>query len=146
VVMRHRRRSLAPAHIAVGVDTARPSEVADSVEQFGARYLDRIYTRHEQDSCFGSHEVRARGLAGRFAAKEAVIKVLRPLDEIPEWTSIEIVRHPQGWCDVGLSGTARRLADEAGIVHLAVSLTHEGDSAIAVIVGIRSRSAAGNGS
>jgi holo-[acyl-carrier protein] synthase len=124
------------SRVAVGVDVASATQVAESVERFGNRYLDRVYTRHEQDCCGGSTEVQARGLAARFAAKEAVVKVLRPEGDVPGWTSIEVVRHPAGWCDIELRGTARAMAEAAGITQLAVSLSHEGDSALAVVVGV----------
>lgn len=124
------------SRVAVGVDIASAAQVAESVQRFGNRYLDRVYTRHEQECCGGSSEVQARGLAARFAAKEAVVKVLRPDGDAPEWTSIEVVRSPGGWTDIELTGKARIMADRAGISQLAVSLSHEGDSALAVVVGV----------
>jgi len=137
--MRHNARLTAAVmmpQVAVGVDVASASQVADSVQRFGNRYLDRVYTRHEQACCQGSSEAQARSLAARFAAKEAVVKVLRPDGDAPEWTSIEVVRSPAGWTDIELTGKARVMADKAGISQLAVSLSHEGDLALAVVVGV----------
>ena len=132
------RRELAPMSttmgIRVGTDLVAVHEVAESVAGFGSRYLERIYTEHEQNSCSGSAQVRAASLAARFAAKEATIKVLRPVGHQPEWKSIEVLRHPAGWCTMALSGCAAALAEDAGISQLAVSLTHEGDMAAAVVV------------
>jgi holo-[acyl-carrier protein] synthase len=125
-----------PGPVSVGIDSVLISEVARSIDDFGDRYLDRVYTRHEQDSCAGDTPVRARSLAARFAAKEATIKVLRPDADVPPWTSIEIQRHPAGWCDIGLTGVAAQLAQDAGIAALSVSLTHEGDTATAVVVAV----------
>ena len=62
----------------VGTDVVAVHQVADSVARFGPRYLQRVYTDHELDSCAGSPTFRAARLAARFAAKEATIKVLRP--------------------------------------------------------------------
>jgi phosphopantetheinyl transferase (holo-ACP synthase) len=61
------------------------------------------------------------------------MKILRPTDETPPWTSIELVRDVHGWCDVRLYGAARSLAKLRGIDSLAVSITHEGDLATAVV-------------
>ena len=122
--------------IRVGADVVAIQQVADSVACFGSRYLQRIYTDHELDSCVGSPAVQAASLAARFAAKEAAIKVLRPGGHQPDWRSVEVRRHSDGWCTMSLSGHAAHLADEAGISDLAVSLTHEGDVAAAVVVAL----------
>jgi holo-[acyl-carrier protein] synthase len=122
--------------IRVGADVVAIHQVAESVESFGARYLERVYTEHELSSCVGSPATRTASLAARFAAKEATIKVLRPRGHQPDWRSVEVRRDPGGWCTMALSGHASALADQAGIAELAVSLTHEGDVAAAVVVAL----------
>jgi holo-[acyl-carrier protein] synthase len=111
-------------------------QVSDSIARFGDRYLRRVYTDHEIDSCRGAPSVVSAGLAARFAAKEATLKVLRPIGHRPEWRSIEVRRHDGGWCSMALSGYAAELATHAGLGELAVSLTHEGDIAGAVVVAL----------
>jgi len=118
----------------VGVDLVAVDDVAASVERFGQRYLSRVYTDHERASCPGEPVVAAAGLAARFAAKEAALKVLRPVGPRPQWRSIEVVRQPNGACDLALHGEAARLAASAGVRQLAVSLTHEAGMAAAVVV------------
>jgi holo-[acyl-carrier protein] synthase len=122
--------------IRVGADVVAVHQVAESVTRFGSRYLERIYTEHELSSCVGGSPVRAASLAARFAAKEATIKVLRPVGHQPDWRSVEVRRHSEGWCTIALSGHAAALADQAGIAELAVSLTHDGDVAAAVVVAL----------
>jgi holo-[acyl-carrier protein] synthase len=122
--------------IRVGADVVAVQQVATSVENFGTRYLERVYTEHELNCCGGSPTVRAASLAARFAAKEATIKVLRPSGHQPDWRSVEVRRHSDGWCTIALTGHAAALADRAGIGELAVSLTHEGDVAAAVVVAL----------
>jgi holo-[acyl-carrier protein] synthase len=120
----------------VGTDLVPVSHVADSVARFGDRYVGRVYTAHEVSCCQGTPTAVAAGLAARFAAKEATIKVLRPVDHQPDWRSIEIRRDPAGWCGVHLTDGAARLAREQGISNLAVSLTHEAGMAAAVVVAV----------
>jgi holo-[acyl-carrier protein] synthase len=120
----------------VGTDLVPVEHVADSVARFGDRYVGRVYTAHEVSCCQGTPSVVAAGLAARFAAKEATIKVLRPVGNQPDWRSIEIRRDPGGWCDVHLTDEAARMAREQGISNLAVSLTHEAGMAAAVVVAV----------
>ncbi len=120
--------------VRVGADIARVDDVRASVARFGDRYLERVFTPHEIASCGGTSSVAAASLAARFAAKEATIKVLRPTGVTPAWKSIEVRQHPSGWCELELSGEAAKLAAAAQITELAVSLTHEGDIAAAVVL------------
>jgi len=122
--------------IRVGADVVAIHQVAESIDQFGTRYLERVYTAHELSSCGGAPATRTASLAARFAAKEATIKVLRPRGHQPDWRSLEVRRDPDGWCTMALTGHAAALADQAGIGELAVSLTHEGDVAAAVVVAL----------
>lgn len=125
--------------IRVGSDVLSVQQVTESVARFGDRYLKRVYTEHEISSVSDSSAVQAARLAARFAAKEAAIKVLRPVGHQPDWRSMEVQRHAGGWCTMALSGHAATLAEKAGITDLAVSLTHDGDVAAAVVVALCDR-------
>jgi holo-[acyl-carrier protein] synthase len=120
--------------VRVGVDLTDVAEVAESLERFGDRYRRRLFTEHELASCPDAPSLAAPGLAARFAAKEAALKVLRPTGARPPWTSIEVRRHENGWCDLALHGEAARLARAEGLGPMAVSLTHEAGMAAAVVV------------
>lgn len=128
--------------VRVGVDLVPVVDVVESVERFGDRYLERIFTPHEIDCCRRTDPrthrragYSAESLAARFAAKEATLKVLRPEGWQPDWRTIEVRRASGGWCEIHLSGSAASLAAEAGIDELEVSLTHESMVAVAVVVG-----------
>jgi holo-[acyl-carrier protein] synthase len=120
----------------VGTDLVPVAHVAESVAEFGDRYVGRVYTAHEVSCCQGTPAVVAAGLAARFAAKEATIKVLRPVDHRPDWRSIEVRRDQAGSCVLHLSDEAARLAEVQGISNWAVSLTHEAGMAAAVVVAV----------
>ena len=134
--MRGRGSMSSGTSIRVGADLVMVSQVEDSIATFGDRYVRRVYTEHEIDSCGGPPSVVSAGLAARFAAKEATIKVLRPRSHQPEWRSIEVRRHRDGWCRMVLSGYAAELASQAGLGELAVSLTHEQGIAGAVVIAL----------
>lgn len=116
----------------VGIDLVSTSSVTAALSAHGQRYLDRAYTDGEVADCSAGGTVDVQRLAARFAAKEAVKKVLRS-DGIP-WRSIEVVRHVDGWTGVALAGAAAEHADAQRIGEIALSLTHEGDVAVAVAV------------
>jgi len=122
------------APIRVGIDLCSVQDVAESVSTFGDRYLRRVYTDHELAYCGRDPARSAERLAARFAAKEATVKVLRPADSRLDWRTIEVRRDPAGWCELSLTGNAARLAYEASISSLCVSLSHEAGMANAVVI------------
>jgi holo-[acyl-carrier protein] synthase len=116
----------------VGIDLVKVADVAAAVEEHGARYLDRVFTAQEQADC----RREALKLAARFAAKEAVMKVLEVgRDEPIPWTDIEVSRQTDRAPAVVLHGRAQELARSRGIAELALSFTHEDAYAAAVVVG-----------
>jgi holo-[acyl-carrier protein] synthase len=119
--------------VAIGIDLVNVADVRRAVDDLGEAYLRRVFTADELDYCNQSTDPFPH-LAARFAAKEATIKALMVAGAQPAWTSIEVWRDPQGGCELRLTGTAAELASQRGIASLAVSLTHEGDMAAAVVV------------
>lgn len=127
----------------VGIDLTSVFEVEASVERFGDHYVKRIFTPHEiaccevsADSCGTDRRYSYESLAARFAAKEAVVKVLRPVGPRPAWRDIEVRRATGGRPEIRLTGRAAALADRVGIEDLAVSMTHEQSAAAAIVVGL----------
>lgn len=128
-------RACAPASVSVGVDLVAIADVEASVDRFGARYLTRLFTPAEiADTASPDPGTTAAGLAARFAVKEAVLKILRVGSDIPAWSDIEVRRGAEGASTLALAGTARRLAEEAGLHRWSVSLSHEGAMAAAVVL------------
>jgi holo-[acyl-carrier protein] synthase len=115
----------------IGCDLQRVDVVEDAIRDFGARYLDRVYTSEEQASY---RTGGASSLAARFAAKEAVLKLLGTTDGV-DLRSIEI-RKPAERPEVHLDGAAAELARAAHIGRIDVSLSHTGDLAMAVAVAV----------
>jgi holo-[acyl-carrier protein] synthase len=98
------------------------------------RYLARVYTEREVADCTTDRGINAQGLAARFAAKEATIKVLPPMTTGIALREIEARRAPSGRVDIELTGAAAELAASGGIIGLSVSLTHEAGMAGAVVL------------
>ncbi|WP_339936291.1 holo-ACP synthase [Undibacterium luofuense] len=130
---RIRQRRRFAARPSVCCDLAFIPAVTASLQQFGDRYLHKIFTPAEiQDARPGSSGFAA-SLAARFAAKEACFKLLNPdADTALPWKQVEVVR-PQGRAPfIRLHQEIRHIAARQGIYHIAVSLSHDQDYAIAV--------------
>jgi len=111
----------------VGIDLVQVSRIAASLEAFGERFLTRVFTPGE----LAYARAKPDPPPPPFAAKEAVKKALE-LDGVG-WTDIEVVRRASGACDVELHGVARSAADALG-AELALSMSHEGDFATAMVI------------
>ena len=117
--------------VSVGVDLIEIDRIAATLERFGQRFLERVYTADEIAYCRG----RAPQLAARFAAKEAVMKALGTGTRGIGWREVEVTRKRSGQPEIALHGRAVERARRLGIDHLAVSLSHSRSYAIASVVG-----------
>jgi holo-[acyl-carrier protein] synthase len=117
----------------LGIDIIRVPRIADVLKRFGDRFSDRVLTPTE------AAYVRRRPetLAGRWAAKEAVSKVLGLGVRGIGWRDIEIERLPTGQPAVRLHGRAARRAEQLGMGQIAVSISHESEFAVATAYGVR---------
>ena len=125
----------------VGVDLVDVRDVKESLDRFGVRYLSRIYAPKEIAYALSSQTECARRLAARFAAKEATIKALGASEAGIDPRLIEVTRRPNGECELILAGAALSAARRAGVGSLAVSMSHEGNLAAAVVVAEPARGA-----
>jgi holo-[acyl-carrier protein] synthase len=119
--------------ILVGIDMQPIDEVESSIKEFGARYTHRLFTDDEIASC-GDGPGAASGFAGRFAAKEAVLKILELNEIVPRWKSIEVLRSMGGRPEVALHGEAAKLARSQGIEEISLSIGLGGGMASATVI------------
>jgi holo-[acyl-carrier protein] synthase len=118
----------------LGIDIIKVDRIRASLERFGDRFTKRVLTPAEQRYVRGRPET----MAGRWAAKEAVSKVLGLGVRGIGWRDIEVERLPTGQPAVRLHGRAAARADQLGMGRIALSITHESDYAVAIAFGIRS--------
>lgn len=117
--------------VAVGIDIIEIARIQRTIDDFGERFLHRVFTERERERYRG----RTNELAARFAAKEATIKALGSRE--PALHEIEVVRGTGGAPRIRLRGRAAELAREQGVRELAVSLSHAQKHAVAVVVLLR---------
>ena len=118
----------------LGIDIVKVERIRAAIERFGERFSNRVLTPTERRYVRGRPET----FAGRWAAKEAVSKVLGLGVRGIGWTEIEIERLPTGQPAIRLHGRAEQRAAQLGMGRIALSITHESDYAVAVAFGIRS--------
>lgn len=108
----------------IGIDVVETVRVQRSLEKFGDRFKNRIFTEAEQAYC-ESMKFPERHYAARFSAKEAISKAFGTgIGKSVGWKDLEILRHPSGEPYVVLHGKAQQFAEEHGITGVMVSLTH----------------------
>jgi holo-[acyl-carrier protein] synthase len=121
-----------------GIDIIETDRIRRSVTEHGERFLDRVYTPVEQRYCARNQKRYYEHLAGRFAAKEAVLKVLGTgWRGGIAWTDIEIISEASGQPKVRLTGECERIAHEQGIKRWHVSISHIETHATASAIGLR---------
>ena len=117
----------------LGIDIIKVDRITRSLARFGARFSNRVLTAGEQRYV----RDRPETFAGRWAAKEAVSKVLGLGVRGIGWRDIEIERLPTGQPAVRLHGRAAARADQLGMDRIAISISHESDYAVAIAFGVR---------
>jgi holo-[acyl-carrier protein] synthase len=120
--------------VGTGIDIAEVPRIAASIERFGGRFLRRVFTAGEIRYC-ESKSNRAERYAARFAAKEAAMKALGTgWSHGVRWRDIEVSRQPGGRPTILFHGKAAEVAAKLGTAHIALSLSHTAEQAIAQVI------------
>lgn len=121
-----------------GIDIVETARIRRMVEDHTQRFLDRCFTSAEQAYCSRSERRRYEHLAGRFAAKEAILKVLGTgWSGGISWTDIEILPSAAGQPMVTLTGETLAIAQRLGITRWLISISHIETHATASAIGER---------
>jgi holo-[acyl-carrier protein] synthase len=123
--------------ISVGIDLVEVQRIRAALQdsRIGLRFRDRVYTRNEIAYCEKKQRGRFESYAGRFAAKEAVMKALgRGWGAQVRWLDIEVARAASGKPDIVLHNKTARLAEQLGIRNWALSITHTSQHGMAYVI------------
>jgi holo-[acyl-carrier protein] synthase len=113
--------------LSVGVDMIEVERIQKALEdsRIGKRFRERVFTADEIQYCEKKRRGRYESYAGRFAAKEAVMKALgRGWGSKVSWIDIEVARARSGKPEIVLHNKTARLAEELGIRRWSLSITH----------------------
>ncbi len=117
--------------IVTGTDLIEIDRISKTLETYGERFTKRIFTKHEIIFCNG----KPNSLAGRFAAKEAVMKLLGTGIRGVGWKEIEVHRIRGFKPTINLYRRAKIVAEKQGIINIEISISHSKTMAIAVAIG-----------
>ncbi|MGG6293007.1 holo-ACP synthase [Leptolyngbya sp. AN02str] len=126
-------------NIRIGTDIVYIPRIKSALERFGDRFLERVYTSTEQQDCWQPFADRAIAsgiakLAGRWAAKEAIVKALGTGWRDIRYVDVEIQRTANGAPQVCLHRRAAVIAAQQGNGQWQLSLSHDTDYAIATAI------------
>jgi len=123
--------------VGIGTDIIECERIGGMLEKHGDEFLRRVFTDREVAYC-GDRKMSEVHYAGRWAAKEAVLKVLGTgWAKGIQWTDVEVVNLASGAPSVILSNRALEIAQGLGIEQVQVSISHCKAYATAFAIGLR---------
>ena len=115
----------------IGTDIVECSRVANMIDKHNELFIDRVYTPVEIDYC-SQRKSAVQHYAGRWAAKEAILKALGTgWAKGISWTDIEVHNEMGGQPRVRLAGGAKDICESKGITQILISISHCESYAIA---------------
>jgi holo-[acyl-carrier protein] synthase len=120
--------------VGLGMDLAEIDRIEQAITRHGTTFLERVFTPQEAEYC-ERHRNKFERYAGRFAAKEAVMKALGTgWRNGVRWRDIEVVREPSGKPTLQLAGVTAELAKKMGVRNISLTITHAGNLAMAQVI------------
>ena len=120
--------------IGTGIDLAEVPRIRASIERYGDRFINRIYTEHER-AYVQRKANKFERYAARFAAKEAGMKALGTgWRRGVTWHDFEVANLPSGRPTLRLHGVAKAIADKMGVRNINLSLTHTAENGMAFVI------------
>ena len=129
--------------IGVGIDLVEVERIRAALEhpRSGFRFRERVYTQREIAYCEKRQRGRFQCYAGRFAAKEAIMKAMgRGWGAQVRWIDIEVARATSGKPNIVLHGKTAQLAEQLGIQQWALSIAHTDQHGMAYVIAQDERS------
>jgi holo-[acyl-carrier protein] synthase len=121
--------------LGTGIDMVEIERVARSIERYGSRFLERVYTAAEIAYCQRKRRNAAESFAARFAAKEAAAKALGTgIGFGVTWRELEVGREPAGRPLLLLHGRAAEIAASLGVRRSSLSITHTRTQSMALVI------------
>lgn len=118
--------------LGTGIDIVKVDRIRQSVERTGERFLERVFTHDELAYC-NQRKDPYPSLAVRFAAKEACVKAINT-EGFVAIADVEVVNASNGKPSLNVQGKLEDAFREMGVKKAHLSLSHEKDYAVAIVV------------
>lgn len=119
--------------VGIGVDLVKISRI-DKAGKSHPGFLERVFTEQERAYC-SKQKFPAQHYAGRFAAKEAVLKAIGTgWSAGIKWTDMEVLHGEGGGPIVNISGRVKDLMDLKGVKQILLSYSHDEGYAVAQVI------------
>ncbi|WP_298867437.1 holo-ACP synthase [uncultured Gimesia sp.] len=123
-----------PVIVGLGTDIVEIERIGQMIERHGETFLDRVFTENENKYC-GTKKNKEQHYAGRWAAKEAVMKALGTgFIKGIGWKEIEVINLASGKPTIVISGGVERQAGELGITEILITISHSREFATATAI------------
>ena len=120
--------------IGTGIDLAEVPRIRASIEKYGTRFIERVYTPLER-AYVERKANKFERYAARFAAKEAAMKALGTgWRRGVGWQDFEVANLPSGRPTLRLHGAAKDIAENMGVKHISLSMTHTAENGMAFVI------------
>lgn len=123
--------------VKIGTDICKIKRIRSVYEKYGSRFLNRVLTEEEKKYVTSNERMLIPRLAGRFASKEALSKLLGTGLRGVYFKELEILREPSGKPKVVLHKRALEKANKDKLVNFEISISHEEDFAVAFVVAVQ---------
>ena len=119
-----------------GIDIIEISRIEEAINKNGKYFLEKIYTENEIKYCEAHKKAKYQHYAARFAAKEAVAKMLGTgFNGKFDWTDIEVKNAENGCPEVMLYGGAIEVFRTNGYKEISISISHSKEYATSMVIG-----------
>ena len=125
-----------PDIIGIGTDITECLRIARMIERHGELFIDRVYTPEEIKYC-QSRKQSTQHYAGRWAAKEAILKALGTgWRKGISWRDMEVRHEPGGKPVVAVRGGVKEVVEQLGIADIFVTISHCRSHATATAIAV----------
>jgi len=120
--------------IGCGIDLVKIERIEKIIKKWGNNFIFRIFTPLERDYCEKKKDNKFQSYAGKFAAKEALLKALGLGLREANWKEIEIKNDELGQPIMGTSGKLKNIASTKGVSKYFISISHTKEYAVAQVI------------
>jgi len=120
--------------IGCGIDLVKIERIEKIIKKWGDNFTSRVFTLLEREYCEKKKGNKYQSYAGRFAAKEALLKSLGLGLKGVNWKEIEIENNELGQSIIETSGKLKKIASEKGVSKYFITISHTKDYAIAQVI------------